>query len=139
MTTTTKTLLVPHSTGGSFPILYYPTTPNRLWCDIQFVEGTTDTGYLHFYTASGGNAGDLMHYLQYEDTPEHPTPVDVDTISCYTLVLTARQVDELFDEKFIKDCWMSWHELFSVFKFENAPESLNLALSIVYTRMENRT
>lgn len=79
-----------------------------------------------------------MHYLQHGDTPAHPTPVVVDTISCYTLVLTARQVDELFDEKFIKDCWMSWHELFAVFKFENAPESLNLALSIVYTRMENR-
>lgn len=141
MTKTTETLRVPHSVGGACPVLWYPTTPNRLWCDIQFVEreDSEGGGLLHFFTASGGSAGSLMHYLRLGDFLEHPTPVDIDTIECYTLVLTAREVDELFAEKFIADFWVSWDALFSVFKFKNAPDSLIRALNLIYVKMENRT
>lgn len=53
-------------------------------------------------------------------------------------MLTAQQVDELFDNKIIADFWVSWSELFSHFKFSSAPDSLIRTLNLIYTKMENR-
>jgi hypothetical protein len=125
--------LYPSSSGNVY--LLFPEIPGHAWCDIQFIECKDGTGLLRFFTAYGGQAGDLSHFLRYEDTPQNPTPVLVDTIDCYTLVLAMKDVDALFGNQVIDDMWMNWTELFLNFDLNFAPDYLIRALNIIYDKM----
>jgi hypothetical protein len=129
-------LRVPRYSGESgYVYLQFPERPGHAWCDIQFIECEDGTGLLHLFTAYGGNAGDLSHYLRTGNHPMYPTRVLVDTIECYTLVLAMKDVDALFGNKVIMDTWMNWTELFLNFDFKAAPDYLIRALNIIYEKM----